>query len=98
MKSKIKWIVAAVAIGMLVVVTTIAVMQRSKISVLQEMVKEQGEVIDSLLARRMHVYDVSLMVTDRSKYSVGRYNKGTIAMPTEKRYVLQIDSTSVRIK
>lgn len=98
MKSKIKWIVAAVAMGVLVAVTTIAVMQRSKISILKEMAKEQGEVIDSLLARRMHVYDVSLMVTDRSKYSVGRYNKGTIAMPTEKRYVLQIDSTSVRIK
>lgn len=98
MKNKIKWIVAAAVAVVFVVVTTVAVMQRSKIRILKDRTKEQSEVIDSLLARRMHLYDVSLTVTDKSKYSVGRYNKGTIAMPTEKRYILQIDSTSVRIK
>ena len=38
-------------------------------------------------------------VTDRSTSKVyGRYNKGTITLETAKRYILEVDSTSITVK
>ena len=40
--------------------------------------------------------DVKLYVTDRSKNNIyGRYNKGTITIPTVKTYKLEVDSVRV---
>ena len=56
-------------------------------------------MIDSLLNRRMTVFDVQLHVTDKSRFAIyGRYNKGTINVPNERRYELTIDSTNVSMK
>lgn len=64
-----------------------------------EIITRQGAVIDSLLQRREKFIDVQLYVTDKSNNKIyGRYNKGTIAMPQEKVYRLEIDSTDFKIK
>lgn len=68
------------------------------IKTLKNQVKEQSVIIDSLLKRRMVVFDVELNVTDKSKSIIhGRYNKGTISMPQEKTYKLIIDSTNIKV-
>lgn len=60
-------------------------------------IERQDVVIDSLIARRMHVFDVKMTVTDKSKSVVyGKYNKGTITMPTEKIYILDFDTLQVK--
>lgn len=57
----------------------------------------QNNTIDSLLSRRMTVFDVNLYVTDKSVNKIyGRYNKGQITMPNVKTYVLDIDSTKIK--
>lgn len=59
-------------------------------------IERQDIIIDSLLARRMHVFDVKMTVTDKSKSIVyGKYNKGNINMPTEKIYILDFDTLKV---
>ncbi len=56
-------------------------------------------VIDSLLNCQMSVVDVKLNVTDQSKSTVyGRYNKGSTFMPQERKYILEIDSSSVYLR
>jgi hypothetical protein len=65
----------------------------------QNRVKEQTGIIDSLLNRRMTVFDVQLNVTDKSTNKInGSHNKGTITMPQEKVYRLEIDSVNVSVK
>jgi hypothetical protein len=65
----------------------------------QSRVKEQSVIIDSLLNRRMTVFDVQLNVTDKSTNKInGTYNKGTISMPQERVYKLEIDSVNVTVK
>lgn len=64
-----------------------------------QQVEEQHRVIDSLLDRRMTYIDVQMHVTDKSTSKVyGRYNKGTITLETAKRYILEVDSTSITVK
>jgi hypothetical protein len=47
----------------------------------------------------MTVFDVQLNVTDKSRSTIyGRYNKGTISMPQEKTYKLEMDSMKVSVK
>ena len=59
----------------------------------------QRSTIDSLLNRRMTVFDVQLNVTDKSRFTIhGRYNKGTISVPSERVYELKIDSTRINLK
>lgn len=66
---------------------------------LQKQVKEQSVIIDSLLQRRMTVFDVQLHVTDKSVNKIyGRYNKGTISMPQERKYILEVDSVSMSVR
>ena len=84
------------------VVATLSVLchgQRKQIRQLTHRIDEQSEVIDSLLARRMKVFDVRLEVMDRSRTNVyGRYNKGTISVPSVKTYRLELDSVFNNIK
>jgi hypothetical protein len=62
-------------------------------------VKEQSVIIDSLLKRKTYNFEVKLNVTDKSRNNIyGRYNKGTIEMPSVKTYMLEIDSTSINFK
>ena len=66
---------------------------------LKQRTEEQSRVIDSLLARRMTVFDVQLHVQDKSKFAIhGQYNKGTINVPSIRTYELVIDSTSINVK
>lgn len=73
---------------------------------IRERCKEQSEVIvkqqatiDSLLRKRDTFIDVELNVTDKSRATIyGRYNKGTITIPQQRTYILEIDSTNVKIK
>ena len=66
---------------------------------LKQRTEEQSLVIDSLLKRRDKFIDVQLHVTDKSRFAIyGRYNKGTINVPNERTYLLEIDSTSVNMK
>ena len=64
---------------------------------LKAQVMEQSAIIDSLLKRRMTLLDVELYVTDKSRNVIyGRYNKGTITMPQERKYILEVDSILLR--
>ena len=75
---------------------TIATLEGSHRRSLAKQVKEQSVVIDSLLKRKPAMMDVKLYVTDRSKNNIyGRYNKGTITIPTQKIYKLEVDSVRV---
>lgn len=95
----VKWVVLAVLLCLIAILLTTAIGQRKHIKSLSNHVREQGVVIDSLLSRRMTVMDVELYVTDKSKNTIyGRYNKGTISMPQEKTYKLEVDSVAIAIK
>lgn len=76
---------------------TIATLEGAHRRSLAKQVKEQSVVIDSLLKRKPAMMDVKLYVTDRSKNNIyGRYNKGTITIPTVKTYKLEVDSVRVK--
>ena len=94
-----KWIVWAVLAAATAVATTAAALEGRHLRSLQKQVKEQSVVIDSLLARRMTLLDVDLYVTDKSRNTIyGRFNKGYINMPQERKYILEVDSVNMRIK
>ena len=99
MKTWIKTIfytIAAVAIATLIAIST---GQHRHIASLKTQVAEQRTVIDSLLKRRMTVFDCQLYATDKSRSTIyGRYNRGTINMPQERTYTLVIDSTKINLK
>ena len=66
---------------------------------LKRQVADQTVIIDSLLKRRMTVFDVQMHVTDKSHFAIyGRYNKGTINVPNERRYVLEVDSVNLKMR
>lgn len=99
MMKKWIWIVWAVLAAATAVATTAAVLEGNHRRSLARQVKEQSAVIDSLLCRDQPLLDVKLYVTDKSKNTIyGRYNKGYIAMPQERRYILEVDSVNMRIK
>ena len=88
-----KWIVWAVLAATAAVATTAAALEGNHRRSLEKQVKEQSAVIDSLLSRDRPLLDVKLYVTDRSRNIIyGRYNKGSISMPQERRYILEVDS------
>lgn len=94
-----KWIVWAVLAAATAVATTAAILEGNHRRSLTKQVKEQSEIIDSLLSRDQPLLDVKLYVTDKSKNIIyGRYNKGSIYMPQERRYILEVDSMNMRIK
>lgn len=75
--------------------------QHKNIKNLNNTVEFQRETIDSLLAlppAESVTLEVMLEVTDKSKLTVnGKGNSGTINVPTERHYVVEIDSTSLGI-
>lgn len=76
---------------------TIATLEGAHRRSLAKQVKEQSVVIDSLLKRKPALMDVKLYVTDKSRNNIyGRYNKGTITIPTVKTYKLEVDSVRVK--
>ena len=94
-----KWIVWVVLLAATAVASTAAALEGNHRRSLAKQVKEQSAVIDSLLSRDQPLLDVKLYVTDRSVNKIyGRYNKGTISMPQERRYILEVDSMNMRIK
>ena len=87
------WILMAVLAVITSLAITIATLEGAHRRSLAKQVKEQSVVIDSLLKRKPAMMDVKLYVTDRSKNNIyGRYNKGTITIPTVKTYKLEVDS------
>ena len=99
MKTWIKIIIYAIVAVSIMALIAIAIVQNGHIKTLKHQVIEQSQVIDSLLKRRMTVFDCQLYVTDKSRATIyGRYNRGTINMPHEKTYTLVIDSTNINLK
>lgn len=99
MRTWIKVIIYAITAVVISTLIAIAIGQNCHIKTLKKQVSEQRQVIDSLLKRRMTVIDCSLHVTDKSRFAIyGRYNKGTINVPNDRTYTLQIDSTNITVK
>ena len=99
MRTWIKWIVIGVLVSAVTTLASVCSLQHREVKTLRKQVEEQSAVIDSLLARRMTVFDVELNVTDRSRTNVyGRYNKGTINVPNDKTYRLELDSVKIQPK
>jgi len=95
----LKWIGGMVVVLVVAVLSVAVNGQKKHISTLKMQVKEQSAVIDSLLSRRMTVFDVQLNVTDKSTNKInGKFNKGDIVMPQQKIYELKFDSVSWGIK
>jgi hypothetical protein len=93
---KWSWIIMAVMAVVTALSVTVASLEGSHRRSLAKQVKEQSVVIDSLLKRDRPLFDVQLYVTDKSVNKIyGRYNKGTISMPQERRYILEVDSVNV---
>lgn len=94
-----KWIVWVVLLAATAVASTAAALEGNHRRSLEKQVKEQSVVIDSLLSRDQPLLDVKLYVTDKSRNVIyGRYNKGSIFMPQERRYILEVDSVNMRVK
>lgn len=99
MKTWLKIVIAALLCTGIAVMSVLYAESHKHVKTLKAQVKEQSVVIDSLLKRRMTVFDVQLHVTDKSRNTIyGRYNKGTITMPQERKYILEVDSVNVRVK
>lgn len=93
---KWSWILIAVMAVVASLAITAASLEGNHRRSLAKQVKEQSVVIDSLLKRDRPLFDVQLYVTDKSTNKIyGRYNKGTISMPQERRYILEVDSVNV---
>lgn len=93
---KWSWILMAVMAVVTALAVTVASLEGSHRRSLARQVKEQSAVIDSLLKRDQPLFDVDLYVTDKSRNTIyGRYNRGTINMPQERRYILEVDSVNV---
>jgi hypothetical protein len=88
----IKIIVYAVIVAVIAVLSVLCQQQKQHIKTLKMQVED-------LKNRRMTVFDVQLHVTDKSTNKInGSHNKGTITMPQERVYKLEIDSTNITIK
>ena len=99
MKTWIKFVIVGVIAMIIIILSVLCVANKQHIKSLKYQVSEQSAIIDSLLERRMGLIDVQLYVTDKSRNIVhGKYNRGSIYMPQERRYILQIDSTHVNIR
>lgn len=95
----IKWVILAVLLAIIAVLSVSVAKDRKYIKALNYQVKEQSAIIDSLLNRQSVVFDVSLNVQDKTRLTVnGKGNSGTINVPQEKVYVLEIDSTNISLR
>ena len=99
MKTWIKILIVAVLASAVCVMSVLYAESHKHVKTLKAQVTEQSAIIDSLLKRRMTLMDVDLYVTDKSVNKIyGRYNKGTITMPQERKYILEVDSVNMRIE
>ena len=99
MKTWLKILIAAVLASAVCVMSVLYAESHKHVKTLKAQVTEQSAIIDSLLKRRMTLLDVELYVTDKSVNKIyGRYNKGTITMPQERKYILEVDSVNVRME
>ncbi|MBQ9509104.1 MAG: hypothetical protein IJR53_06785 [Bacteroidales bacterium] len=99
MKNYLKIIIYAAIAVVIATLLAVSITQGRHLKSLKIQVTEQSAVIDSLLKRRMTVFDVTLNVTDKSTNKIyGRYNKGTIQMPSTKSYVLEMDSVNMNVR
>lgn len=99
MSSKIKWIIYAALALVTAVSLTFGIAEGAHRRSLQKQLKEQSVIIDSLLRRPKALMDVQLYVTDKSVNKIyGRYNKGFITMPQERKYILEVDSIRTTLK
>ena len=98
MKTWIKIAIVALLACAVAVMSTLYAESHKHVKTLKHQVAEQSTVIDSLLKRRMEYINAELYVTDKSRNVIyGRYNKGTITMPQERKYILEVDSIGIRI-
>lgn len=66
---------------------------------LKKQIAQQDIIIDSLLSLDRSSVSIDLYVTDKSVNKIyGRYNKGTIQMPSTKTYLLEVDSSDFKMK
>jgi hypothetical protein len=66
---------------------------------LKQQTVQQTKIIDSLLQRRMNVFDVQMNVNDYTKTTVyGKKQSGNITIPAVKEYRLILDSCSFKLK
>lgn len=90
------YVVAAIAMA---TSTTVATIQGRHLKDVRMQVSEQSRVIDSLLTLKRTYFTASLYVTDKSVAKVyGSHNKGTITMPSERTYRLEIDSANIKMR
>ena len=96
MKLYIKIIIYVIVTSLIAILSILYGLTKKQNVVYAKRIERQDIIIDSLIARRMHVFDVKMTVTDKSKSTVyGKYNKGTITMPTEKIYILDFDTLKI---
>lgn len=99
MRTWVRWIIRAVAAVLVVALATATALQGAHLRTLRNANREQSRVIDSLLTMDRNKVEIQLFVTDKSVNKIyGRYNKGTIQMPSVKTYVLECDSTQITKK
>ena len=96
MKNWIKIFVYVVVAAIISVMSVVISGQKKRIVFQDERIKEQSTIIDSLLNRRMTVFDVKLNVTDKSTNKIGKNNAGNVTI--ERIYKLEIDSVNVGLK
>ena len=95
----LKWVILAVLLAVIAVLSVSVAKDRKHIKTLKTQILEQSAIIDSLLNRQSVVFDVSLNVQDKTRLVVnGKGNSGTINVPQEKVYVLEIDSTNISLR
>lgn len=95
----LKWVILAVLLAVIAVLSVSVAKDRKHIKTLNYQVKEQSAIIDSLLNRQSVVFDVCLNVQDKTRLTInGKGNSGTINVPQEKVYVLEIDSTNISLR
>lgn len=95
----LKWVILAVLLAIIAVLCVAVAKDRKHIKTLKYQVAEQSAIIDSLLNRQSVVFDVSLNVQDKTRLIVnGKGNSGTINVPQEKIYILEIDSTNISLR
>lgn len=96
MKTKITLIIYAVLVVWVITTTTISAIQEKRVKEQSKVITEQSKVIDSLLNRRMNVFDVSLSVSDNSKLTVYGKKSENLTVPATKTYLLKLDSVSIK--
>lgn len=101
MKTYIKIILIAIVAVIITGLATGVALQHKTIKQNNKTIDFQRETIDSLLAlppAESITLEVMLEVTDKSKLTVnGKGNSGTINIPQERHYVVEIDSVSMGI-